>query len=88
MKQKRPSLKLSQILRWADNYHRRTGQWPVDSSGPIPEAPGTTWRAVDQSLRRGFRGLPGKSSLARLLHERRGVPPRRRAQPWSWWGWA
>src|SRR5262249_32842998 len=51
----------------------RTGRWPAVKSGPIPEAPGETWVAVDQALRMGARGLPGGSSLAGLLLKRRGV---------------
>jgi hypothetical protein len=71
---RRPELTLDQILQWADNYHRRTGKWPAQKSGPIPEVPGTTWKAVDMALSQGHRGLPGKSTLGRLLHEHRGVP--------------
>jgi hypothetical protein len=76
VRQNRPALKLSHILQWADSHHRRTGKWPGQTSGFIPEAPGTTWNAVDMALRQGHRGLPGHSSLGRLLHERRGVPLR------------
>jgi hypothetical protein len=67
-----PPLSVPQVLGWADSYHRCTGQWPTSKSGPIPEAPGETWRAADQALRLGIRGLPGGSSLARLLAEHRG----------------
>ena len=31
------------------------------------EAPEETWNIIDQALRRGLRGLPGGSSLKRLL---------------------
>jgi hypothetical protein len=68
-----PPLLPKQILAWADAYHRRTGAWPTGESGPVAEAPGETWRAVDQALRVGVRGLPGGSSLARLLEQRRKV---------------
>jgi hypothetical protein len=34
--------------------------------------PGQTWQGVNKALVRGLRGLPGGSSLARLLAERRG----------------
>jgi hypothetical protein len=70
---KKPVLILKEILAWADAHYRRTGKWPGQSSGYIPEAPGNTWSAVDVALRRGYRGLPGKSSLVSLLHEHRGV---------------
>jgi len=62
-----------QILAWADAHHRRTGKWPAVKSGPIPEAPGETWLAVESALRNGARGLPGGSTLARLLAEQRGA---------------
>jgi hypothetical protein len=68
-----PVMTPRQILVWADTHHQRTGIWPNSTSGPIPEAPGETWRAVDQGLRVGVRGLSGGSSLARFLAEHRGV---------------
>jgi hypothetical protein len=61
-----------QILAWADAHHERTGQWPGQKSGPIPEAPGETWTAVELALSRGRSGLPARSSLAKLLTEHRG----------------
>jgi hypothetical protein len=66
-----PSFSEEQILAWADAYQRRTGSWPTCESGPILEAPGDTWTAVGMALRNGLRGLPGGSSLALLLAERR-----------------
>jgi hypothetical protein len=63
----------AQVLAWADAYHRREGEWPHSASGPIPESPGDTWRAVDNALRQGWRGLKGGTSLARLLARKRGV---------------
>jgi hypothetical protein len=66
-------LTLREILAWADAHHRRTGSWPKCRSGPIPDAPGETWSAVDTALVKGQRGLPGGSSLARLLARHRGV---------------
>lgn len=68
-----PALTEAQILGWADAHHRRTGGWPIYSSGAIPGVRGETWSAVDHSLRIGRRGLPGGSSLAQLLEARRGV---------------
>jgi hypothetical protein len=75
-----PPLTVAQILGWADAHHARAGEWPGVLSGPIPEAPGETWKAVNMALYRGFRGLPGGDSLARLLRrrrrrQRRGRPP-------------
>jgi hypothetical protein len=68
-----PPLTVNQVLAWADAHHRRTGTWPLDTSGRIPEAPGETWRAVEKALRRGRRGLPGGSTLARFLEHHRGA---------------
>jgi hypothetical protein len=66
-------LSVEQILAWADAHHTRTGSWPACKLGPIPKAPGETWLAVDSALRQGARGLPGGSSLTRLLVEGRGI---------------
>jgi hypothetical protein len=62
-----------QILNWADTYQERAGEWPGQDSGPVIEASGENWRAIDAALRRGLRGLPGSSSLAQLLADCRGV---------------
>ncbi|HZU39320.1 MAG TPA: hypothetical protein VFA18_25565, partial [Gemmataceae bacterium] len=76
-----PPLRVSQILTWADAYRARTGQWPTLHSGPIPEAPGEDWAAVDHALRHGVRSLPSGSSLARLLAQKRGVRNKAAAPP-------
>src|SRR3954451_18814256 len=68
-----PELTTSQVLAWADAHHARTGGWPTVKAGPVPEGNGETWQSIDQGLRDGLRGLPGQSSLARLLDEHRGV---------------
>jgi hypothetical protein len=70
-----PHLSVSQILRWADAYHRRTAAWPQPKTRPssIPDTHGETWLAVDSALRVGLRGLPGGSSLPRVLTDHRGV---------------
>ena len=70
-------LTIPQILRWADEYHRNAGKWPTVNSGPVPGTKGLTWRSIHVALYKGFRGLPGGSSLARLLAERRGARNRR-----------
>ncbi|HET6381859.1 MAG TPA: hypothetical protein VFJ58_00585 [Armatimonadota bacterium] len=72
---------IDQILEWADAHYSRTGQWPRKSSGTIAEAPEETWARVDNALLKGSRGLPGGSSLARLLAEYRGVRNRNALQP-------
>ena len=71
--QRLPRLTEEQALAWADAHHRRTGAWPDSRSGPIADAEGETWSAVCGALHIGRRGLPGGSSLGRLLAERRGV---------------
>jgi hypothetical protein len=50
---KRPPLTVKQILAWADAHHGRTGKWPSADAGPIPEAPGETWRGVHAALSAG-----------------------------------
>jgi hypothetical protein len=72
LRQVRPRLSESQVLTWADAHHARTGQWPRMDSGLLRDELGDNWRRVDTALRYGLRGLPGGSSLARLLAERRG----------------
>lgn len=72
----RDDLDESHILMWADAHFQRTGQWPRVASGAIPEAPGETWEKVSSALRFGMRGLPGKTTLAKLLKEKREVRPR------------
>lgn len=72
-----PWLTVHQILTWADAHQRRTGKWPTRHSGPINEAPGETWLGVQSALDHGARGLPGGSSLARLLAKYRRVRNRK-----------
>jgi hypothetical protein len=66
-----PPLTVEQILSWADAHKARTGRWPHSGSGPILEAPGETWTAINNALVHGGRGLSKRSSLARLLEEHR-----------------
>jgi hypothetical protein len=68
-----PRLTEDGILAWARAHHARTGTWPNQGAGPVVDAPGETWGNIEQSLRRGQRGLPGGDSLARLLGRRLGV---------------
>src|SRR5262249_1251082 len=62
-----PGLSEERILAWAEAHQARTENWPTVVSGAIDEAPGETWREVDRAMRFGLRGLPGYSSLARLV---------------------
>ena len=78
----RPSrLTLNQVLAWADAHFERTGRWPTQQSGAIDAADDETWAAMDIALRRGFRGLPGDTSLARVLTRYRGKKNPRDQQP-------
>ncbi len=80
------------ILKWAEAYHKRHGRWPIQDTTErdIPESPGDGWQNIDDSMRRGLRGLPGGYSLARLLEDERGVrnfanlPPLSEAQILKW----
>ena len=65
--QDRSKLTFEQILDWADEHYAANGRWPHRTSGGIPKTRGQTWRRIDQSLARGSRGLPGGTTLARLL---------------------
>ena len=67
----KPELSIVQILAWADDHYTAKGQWPSRASGVVRDAPDTSWSAIDTALYIGIRGLPGGSSIARLLDEHR-----------------
>jgi hypothetical protein len=71
-------LDVRQILAWADAHRAATHKWPTFRCGPVLGAPGEAWHAIDSSLYQGWRGMPGGSSLAKLLAEHRGVEPEKR----------
>jgi hypothetical protein len=66
-------LPAEQILACADAHRAGHGAWPRVRSGPIEDAPGETWSAVESALQDGRRGLPGDSSLHRLIQKHRKV---------------
>src|SRR5262249_53569796 len=68
-----PQLSEALILAWCDDHHARTGRWPTSDSGSVLCTVGENYNALDMALRVGSRGLPGGSSLARLLAKHRGV---------------
>jgi hypothetical protein len=72
----RSPLSVERILAWADRHHARHGTWPTVKSGPVSSAGGEWWCQIDIALREGGRGLPGGTSLHRLLAECRLVPRR------------
>ena len=69
-----PRLRISEIVRWADEHFEKTGRWPTYLSGPVLTAPGETWAGVHAALCAGLRGLHGDSSLFQVLHQYRNVP--------------
>jgi hypothetical protein len=69
----RPAFGLARVV-YGIALHERSGTWPTADSGAITKAPGETWSAADSALRAGGRGLPGGSSLFRLLARARGAP--------------
>ena len=68
-----PKLNLQMILEWADTHYRKTGEWPNGNTGDVFGAEGETWRSIANALHQGGRGLRAKSSLAKLLADKRGV---------------
>lgn len=68
-----PRLSTKRVLAWADKHHATTGTWPNEYGGSIGAAPDENWWNVSAALRYGGRGLPGGSSLPRLLEARRGA---------------
>src|SRR5947208_523597 len=60
-------LTVREIIPWAELHHDRYGRWPTPESGPVEDAPGETWKAIDLALHEGLRGLPGGSSLHAVL---------------------
>lgn len=68
-----PPYTASLLLKWIDARHEAKGDWPHNRDGPIPGTKGETWFAVDMALRKGLRGMPGGSSLAKFLMIKRGV---------------
>jgi hypothetical protein len=74
-------LTVEQVVAWADAHHAATGRWPSDAAGPVRGVPGESWAAICAALRRGWRGLTVRTTLANLLLAHRGPaasnrPPR------------
>lgn len=68
-----PPLTKRQILAWADAYFISHGAWPTCRClhQTVPNTGGERWFNLDQALRKGLRGLPGKSSLLQVLANHR-----------------
>jgi hypothetical protein len=80
---KHPEETVAKILSWADAFRQAHGRWPSEASGPVEGAPAITWAALGQRLRKGGRGLPGGTTLRRLLVQQRGVPEQDTRPPLS-----
>jgi hypothetical protein len=78
--QPRRPLTIEQVLAWADHEYRLTGRWPR-TCGALVADRSERWRNIDRALRAGGRGLPGGSSLARLLAAHRSASPSSPAGP-------
>lgn len=63
-----PRLDENQIVSLAECHFNSTGNWPNRRSGyVIGGSTGDTWGGYESALHKGGRGLPGGSSLAKLL---------------------
>jgi hypothetical protein len=72
MPRRKPPPTVEAVLAWSRGWHAERRTWPHEGSGPVPGAPGETWKGIDWALPQGLRGLPGETSLADLLHRERG----------------
>jgi hypothetical protein len=70
---RREKITESEILAMADAHFAKHGVWPNVNSGRVSEGSEDTWSALDQSLRHKTRGLPGGSSISRLIAANRYV---------------
>jgi hypothetical protein len=68
-----PPLTEDQILQWANDHKRRTGSYPNENSGDIPDTNGENWNNVNAALFHGHRGLTDGTSLAKLFADRLGA---------------
>jgi|LakMenEpi03Aug12_release.lakeMendotaPanAssembly.Ray.scaffolds.fasta_scaffold83406_2 superfamily II DNA or RNA helicase len=66
-------LTIEQILDWADDHYQKTAKWPKSKSGTVLAEPSEEWYNINTALIQGRRGMPGGSSLAQLLNERKGI---------------
>jgi hypothetical protein len=84
---KKPDLRVSDILAWADAYHRHHGRWPFILAGRIPETADKTWAAVNQALVAGHPADAPQLTLAlirrwvRVHHEATGGWPKYTSGP-------
>ena len=63
-----PQLSEAQVIAWAKAHFSRWGRWPTAGMRtPVAIGAQETWSGLNLALRRGFRGLPGGTSLALVL---------------------
>ena len=60
-------LTVETIRAWADAHRQAHGVWPAASDGPVDVMPEEDWAAIDAALNQGRRGLPGGTTLTKLL---------------------
>lgn len=65
------------ILAAAQQFRARTGGWPTSTSGDARLDLGVhlKWMDIDSALKKGLRGLPGRSSLSKLLAPLKATGP-------------
>lgn len=70
-------LEETQIIDWAKQHIAAYGKKPGKHTGIVEfaegEHKGVTWAAIDIALKKGMRGLPGKSCLVKLIKEKLGI---------------
>lgn len=72
----KPNLTHDKITELATAHFESTGRWPNTRSGSVNLGhPGDTWNGYCCALRFGARGLPGGSSLSKLLKPLKLVNP-------------
>ncbi|HWL94329.1 MAG TPA: hypothetical protein VNT79_12425 [Phycisphaerae bacterium] len=76
----KPVLSVDDIIAWGCDHFSRTGKWPTVNSGKVLAAAGETWSGLNSALGEGMRGLPGKSSIAKLFNPLVG-PSRKYQKP-------
>ena len=64
-----PQITIAMLKRQIEEYREREGSWPVKTSGEIPDSGGDTWSVINRALKKGIRGLPGGTCLARFIIE-------------------
>lgn len=67
----------TQIIDWVKKHIEQYGKKPGKHTGAVEfaegEHKGITWAAIDIALKKGLRGLPGKSCLVKLIKEKLGI---------------